>query len=129
MSSYTLEKLAGEPIILGITENTWVAGTDIPLWAEDLRRLLDNAGGPVYYVGDITRGARWTVEEAIMTANALTRGEQPVFRHPNLKGILIVTEDSFIRLAGKGLENEIFGNVRIRFFATSEEALAFARSH
>ncbi len=129
MKSYTLEKLPGEPIILGITNGTWEAEVDIPMWAEELYRILDSLDGLAFYIGDLRRGRPWTLDEAIRTASAVARGNKPVFHHPNVKEALIVTKDTLVNLGAKGLQSDIFGNVRIKVFGTIEAAFEYARSH
>lgn len=128
MSSYTIEKLSGEPIVLGTTHENWKAEVDIPLWADELYRLLDSLDEPVSYIGDLRAGRRWTLDEAIRTATAVARGDRPVFHHPKLREALIVTDQTLVNLGALGLQSDIFGNVPIKVFATIEEAFEYARS-
>lgn len=127
--NYTLEKIPGEPIILGTTLEGWKAEIDIPLWANDLYALLDSAGGKVTYIGNLLAGKPWTLDELVRTANAVSLGNRPVFQHPNIHEVLIVTQHTLVKLAAIGLQSDLFGRVPSRAFTSVGDAMAQARSN
>jgi hypothetical protein len=127
--NYTIERIAGEPIILGTTLAGWKAEIDIPLWAEDLYAMLDATEGRVTYIGNLLAGKPWSLDELIRTANAVAIGRKPVFQHQNIHEVLIVTQHGLVKLAAVGLQSDLFGRVPARAFESVEEAFAHARGN
>lgn len=128
MSNYTIQKLPGEPILIGATHPEWTPEVDIPIWADDAYHVLDSQTEPVFYIADVLAGQPWTLDELIRTANAVARGEKPVFHHPNVREVLMVTHQALVSLAVKGLQADVFGHVKTRVFGSLDDALAYARS-
>jgi hypothetical protein len=50
-----------------------------------------------------------------------------LFKHPNIREALLVTQSPVASLAAKGLNSPIFGNARLTIFKTLKEALEYAR--
>lgn len=127
MGNYVIEKIPGEPIVLGTTLEAWRAEVDIPLWANDLYQELDAQTGPVVYIGNLLAGKPWSMDELVRTANAVALGRRPVFQHPNIREVLIVTQHGLVKLAAKGLSSDLFGRVPVKVFESVDDAFAYAR--
>ncbi len=69
-----------------------------------------------------------SMNELIEVTNWLARDETSSWRHPNLRQVLLVTQDNLTRIAAKGMNSELFGNMNIAVFTTLDDALAHARS-
>jgi hypothetical protein len=67
------------------------------------------------------------MDEMLAGASRLTRGSSPVYHHPNIKKLLVVTTDAVMRLAFQGANNPVFGNLQAVLFETQDEALTYAR--
>lgn len=126
MSTFTIEKLQDEPIIVWSTLDEWDWERDMPEASHQVARTLDAQTAPVFWVSDI-RNASMSLDEAIFTANFLAK-DTKFHEHVNIREILIVTPNMFVKLAAKGLKSASFGNMPVRVFDTFEEAVAYARS-
>ncbi|MBN1430310.1 MAG: hypothetical protein JXB07_18210 [Anaerolineae bacterium] len=87
-----------------------------------LRETLDAHPEPLFYISD-TREFRLSLDDLIAIANIATRGQDPLWRHPKIRGVYIVSDLQLVEMAAKGLNNPIFGNTNIKVFDTVEKAL------
>jgi hypothetical protein len=94
--------------------------------ASETLSALEAAGGPVHLVMDL-REMRVSFDDLMHAVNFSTRGQGNILHHQNVAGIVVVTTNPVLKLAGKGLNSEIFGHIRSAAFDTPEEALAHAR--
>ena len=127
MSHYLIEKLPGEPIVVGTTFDSWEPIADIPVWAEDAYNFLDTMTEPVTYVANLIPSGSWSIDELVRAASGVARGAKPILHHPKLKETLIVTEQRLVTMSALGLQSNVFGNVRVKAFTSLEEALTYAR--
>ncbi len=128
MSTYKIEKLPGEPILVHTTFEGWSMADDLPASIDQAMEHLDAADEPLYYISDLSSGLRLSLQDVILGANWTARGGNAVFHHPNLREMLVVTDTRLIELAARGLDSEAFGNVPVSVFGTLEEALEYARN-
>ena len=128
MSTFTLEQLPGEPIIVLTLDRAYNFVTDFPKSYAQVYALLECAAEPVFYITDVTN-ASFDLDTIILAANKTSGEKSGTFRHPKIKGVILVTTDDALHLAAQGLTSEIYGNVPARAFDTLDEALAYARAH
>jgi hypothetical protein len=128
MSTYQIEKLPGEPILVCTLSDAWSVSNELSATIDQLIEHLDAADEPLYYINDVSSGMKVDLKDVILAANQAARGSNAVFHHPNFREVLLVTDSRLIDLAARGLDSEIFGNVPVSVFGTFEEALAYARA-
>ena len=61
-------------------------------------------------------------------ASLAARGKNPIFHHPNILGVIYVTQSALSTLGAKGMKSDSFGNLDIKVFGTLDEALAHVRA-
>ena len=127
MSAVTSEKLPNEPIvIMTVTGNV----ADLSKAEQDrqqLNSLLDAVSEPVFFVLDLSN-IQINVADLSQGASAAYLGDNPTLKHPNIREILHVSENLALEFAAEGLDSETFGHVKVRRFASLDEALAYARA-
>ncbi len=136
MTPYTFEVFPDEPIFVITLLPDFSLARDLAEEHAMVRQFLDQADKRYFYVLDI-RQATLGVEDVISAANsgALGRGssgtgqdEIPVWKHPNVQGRALITENGLIKLAAKGLNSRAFGNLDVTIVSTLEEALDHCRA-
>ncbi len=128
MSTYEIEKLPGEPILVCTLSETWSVSNDLSATIDQITEHLDAADEPLYYINDVSGGLKVDLKDVILAANQAARGSSAIFHHPNFKKFLMVTDLKLFELAVRGLDSEIFGNVPVAVFQTLEEALEYAHN-
>ncbi len=128
-SLFEIKVLPDLPAILG----TWHDGFKFAEHGEqfsiEASALLDAQTSPVYYILDFSRLENPTMDGLVLAANRGARGAKPNLHHAMNRGTLIIIEGSpFSRLAAKGMNSNIFGNVKIRLFESLDEALDYVRA-
>ncbi len=127
MSTFKVEKLPGEPILINTMYEGWSAANDLLINIEQLLEHLNAANEPLYYVSDVS-GLKLSLQDVILAANRAARGSNAIFHHPNFREFVVVTDSKLFDLAAKGLDSELFGFVPVSIFKTLEEALEYARA-
>jgi len=125
--SFDTKLLPNEPILLQI----WNADFSFKAEAEEVEKqakeILDSVDEPVFYIADM-RAARLTLEDVIAGANQTGRGAEPIFKHPNVRQIIFISENRILELGAKGMRSPVFGGIDVKVFKTLDEALAYVRS-
>lgn len=128
MSTYRLELLEGEPIILVTIFEDYSIARDMPKSDQEGRALLETFDRPGYFITDITR-LKPTVDDLIQGSNRGARGDDPLWKHPLVREMIFVSSSPFIQVAAKGMNTVTFGNLSVQVFKTVEEALVYCRAH
>lgn len=123
---YTIKLFPDEPILVIETLEGYSARTHLGEIIAQAREILDAAPEPLALI-HLIDAVPATIDDAIVTANIGARGDDPIWKHPNIRDIIWVTTNRLARLGIKGLESEIFGNLSHITFDTMEEALAYVR--
>ncbi len=126
MSTYTVEKLSGEPIIYCLMSEEWQAA-ELPAVFEEVTAILDVANEPLILI-TCAESIRLTLDDIISTASFAAGKSNSLLHHTNLQEFVFVTGVRVLQMAAAGLGSEAFGNVPIKVFGTIEEALDYARS-
>jgi hypothetical protein len=125
--SYLLQKLPGESIIVFTANPDFDLGTELPNTVVDFLGLLERETAPITYILDLCALPPISMDDIMLTASTLTRGENPVYHHPKIHKIMAVTPNEAYQMAYKGLAGEMFGHLDVDVFDTLPEALAVAR--
>ena len=127
MSGYTIELLPDTPIVVMVFDNDFQLDPGgHPITAE-FDQLISDLNDPVFLLIDIIR-VDISIDSIIQVANATSIGEKSLFHHPQIREILFITTDRTVRLALKGLNSKVFGNLQhVSPFNTLDEALTYAQ--
>lgn len=127
MSTATIDKLPGEPIVI-----LTLSGSSSELKDREQERakfvsIIETVSEPVFLILDMS-DADLSFDEIAEGASGAYRGDNPLFKLLNIRQILQVSTDPALELAAKGMNTEIFGNVEVKQFETLDEALVHART-
>lgn len=121
MHRVTVTLMDDLPVILNIVDDG-VTQEDFS-WAEaEWRRILDESPEPLFAIDDVTRLAL-SLGDMLTFATMGTRTDNPIWRHPRLRGLYFISTNRLIELGASGLNSATFGNVKARVFGTLDEAL------
>lgn len=122
---YKIELQPGEPIVWEIWDANYNPSVDAPQAAQEIIRIMDAATKPMSVIVDM-REASLTFDDLLQMAKHAS-GENAPARHPNQRKRVIITNNDIISLVAKGMDHELFGNIKLDIVATTKEALAHAR--
>ena len=122
--SYSIEKIADAPIVIFVHAGQAAADMDEAINA--VVATLDAQTAPVFLISDL-RGLAVGVDDLTKGANMATRGAGSMMHHRNVRETLLVSDQNLMRLAAQGLSNAAFGNVKVRVFETTEQAVTYCR--
>lgn len=122
---YSIKMLPGEPIIVETWDADYNPQTDGRNAAQEIITLMDAMGEPVTVIVDM-RAASLTFDDILLMAKSASSESAPS-RHPNQRRRIIVTDNSVISTAAKGLDSEVFGHIAIDIATSMDEALTMAR--
>jgi hypothetical protein len=128
MTKYTIEKLPGEPVIVMTVHEDFDPSEQVGEGAKAVNRILDESGGPVFFIQDLTR-MKVDFEDIMVGASAVGRGDATPFHHPNIREIIAVTQDPAIRMVIEGMATDVYGIVHMVIFDTLGEAIDYVHKH
>jgi len=126
-TSYSVEKLSDPPIILSILFENYSVSRDMAASDEASRAILDASDELLFTVTDITH-VKFTFEDILFAATQGARGSKPLWHHPKIREMILISPSTMIKYAAKGMNSPVFGNLAIRVFDTVDEALAYCRA-
>ncbi|MDX2077130.1 MAG: hypothetical protein SFZ02_11910 [bacterium] len=124
--SFTLTQHTDAPIIVNHLHADYTMAEFDPA-NQKAGALLDKVTEPHYYI--VIFDFTLTLEELLEGASGLARSENSLWHHPNIKQVIMVTDNDLFRLSAKGMHSDVFGNLDIAVFSTLEDALAYTRVH
>lgn len=125
--TYTVKRLEDLPVVLGQWHDDFDFMRDARAYSADMRTLLDQQETPVFYVLDMSRYSRMSLEELIDATNLAARSQGANFHHPITRQIVLVSTDKGVELSAKGMQTAAFGGVNTIVFSTVEDAYAYVR--
>ncbi|MBN1311552.1 MAG: hypothetical protein JXB30_09045 [Anaerolineae bacterium] len=125
--NYKIEVVPNEPILMVDLYKHYSFTVDDPVATGECWKILDESDEPMFMIMDVTDLAI-SLDDLVQAANRDTHGEQPIYHHPKLQELLVVTRSKMIQIAVRGITSVAFGNVNAKAFGTVDEALAYARS-
>ena len=111
------------PVLL-ITFDAPVSSDEIPDMITEVSSWLERIDHPVYYVTD-AGDVHLSLGDIMQAAQMAAQGNTAMLRSPNLIETLVVTTDSLTRMASRSINSYVFGNIKLKTFATLDEALAY----
>ncbi len=122
------KKLPDEAIVIVTLPNDYNLAAELPVVMPKYLSFLDSTPTPVYWIVD-ARNAPLKVEEIVFGASLVASGEHPLYRHQNIRQVIYVTSNEIMKLAAKGMQNEVFGRISIKLFDDLDEALKYTREN
>lgn len=122
---YTIEKLPDEPIIIQTIRSDSSVG-EAPDSMNTMRELLEAGDTPLFVIYDVSQ-ASFGMQDIVSGSNEASRSERPLLKHPNIRETLVVSTSELVKLAARGMNSPIFGNIALKVFGTLEEALTYCR--
>jgi len=110
--------------VLVITFDAPVKSDEIPAMITEVNSRLEHLDHPVYYVTN-AGNVRLSLGDIMQAAQLAAQGIKPMLQSPNLIETLVVTTDSLTLMAARSINSYVFGNVKLKTFATLDEALAY----
>ena len=126
MSNFSIEKLAGEPIIVITHHADFSFERDLAESNTAAFELIDNATEPLAYIID-TREVSYSIEDFARAAAVSIHGKTSTFNHANVKLTVVISDVPLVELAARGVNTDPFGNLKVPVVRTYEEALDMAR--
>lgn len=127
MSHFILEQRPDDDAVLLTLHADYEATRDLAESNPQVYAMLEAAEQPVYYVIDTSQTA-FSLEDIIQAASVTSRGSMSTFHHPNVREVIVVTNNQTMQLGIKGLDSEVFGFVKVRVVETLDEAFAYIRA-
>lgn len=124
MPGFTIEQLPGEPIILASFQADWDTVRDTDAALAIVNQILSAAQSPMFYIVDVTIEPRFNLDDLMFVSQRITRGQNAIMQHPNLREHMLVTHNPVMQRYSKALP----GSVKARAFDTLDEALDYVRS-
>ena len=118
--TYTL--MEDLPVFIGVSQPGYSIAKDWDPGVAEMIRILDAQEEPLFYITDI-RTLKVSLEDVIAAANLGSRGQDPIWHHPKIRGVYFVSNSKMVELAAKGLRSPVFGNTVVKVLDTVEKAL------
>jgi ethanolamine utilization protein EutA (predicted chaperonin) len=128
MSSYQINKLRDEPIIVVTVDADFDFLVDFQEVLPEVMATLDAQSEPSYFISEIPGGLGMNYNQVIESMALVAQDENSLYHHPMVIEVLWATQDKFWQMVGEGLATDAYGNVKIKVFYTVDEALAYARA-
>lgn len=125
--NYKVEALPDVPVVLLSMFEQYSFATDDLEADKEIIACLDESDEPLFFIVDTTRRPL-SLDDVVHAANKDARGEDPLFHHPQMQGLIVVSPSDMVRLAAKGLTTVTFGNVNAKAFKFLDEALDYVRA-
>jgi hypothetical protein len=121
MDTFRIGWLDGERILLGKILAPFQMRANLDEAARRLGEMLDQASEPVPYILDLAE-LKTSFGDMVFAMGELTH-EGAVWRHPNIKEMVIITESSMVKIGADALRQMQYGGVRTYTAVSLKEAL------
>lgn len=122
---YNVELLTDMPVLL-VTVSGSFSMEDFFQIMNRVGAILEEQPEPVFHITDF-RESEIPLDELMIGANEVARGDVSLFSHPNICENIFVTGSDYMAHVARGLDSEVFGNIPVSVFATLDEALDHVR--
>lgn len=122
---YKIEALPGESIIVETWDADFKAEIDGPRASQEMIRMMETLKKSVVVIVDM-RAVDLTLDDIMNMAQAATSKTAPG-RHPLQRRRIIVTDDTVVSMAAKGLDSAVFNHLVVDIATSMEDALKMAR--
>lgn len=126
LMTYQHTVLPDEPIVVVSINPDYLIARDMGQSTSDGRALLDSFEERVFWIIDVSQ-VKVNVNDVINASNQGTRGDEPLWHHPNIRELILITQNKLVQMAASGLNSLPFGNLEVKVFGLLDEALAYCR--
>lgn len=124
---YSLEKLAGEPIILFTREVEEFQADEMAKSVADTIALIDQQPEPVFLILDLMT-LSLDLSDTLAATTMTSRGDNPMLHHPNLRETVFVTTDPMMQHSVRAMAGSpTFGFARVSYVESVEDAITYCR--
>lgn len=124
--SYHIEMIEDGKAMLVTNDPDFDFAVDGPAVIGDVMVRLDALNEPVFYVVDL-RELNISFDETQVFVNMLTRGDNPLLQHKNIKEIIYIIGTVIHQIVAQGMSTEAFGNLQSKTFADMDDTLKYIR--
>lgn len=96
--------------------------SEVQAFRAALHEALGTQTKPVVLIFD-TRTVNISARDVLVATDS---DSQNILRHPNIREVVVVTNDVLVQIAAKGVNSFSFGYIKVHTFPTLEAALAYA---
>lgn len=125
--NYTVERLAGEPIVIFTLGAGYDFAAETSEAQQDLAAAMDEIDGEVYLITDYS-AVHMEFEDLLTELQFGTQGTPGTFTDPRVRRNLLVGEDEMVGLAAESLYQTQYGKVQAVQVESQEMAIQYARS-
>ncbi len=123
--SYKVERLSDVPAILTTVYKDFEINNELEQMNRDTLAILDPSEVPLFLITDFQLALG--IDDLFQSASTLRR-ENSIWKHPNIRQVIVITPDPLLRLAAQGMKSPILGGFNIKLFDSVPEARAYVRS-
>jgi hypothetical protein len=124
--SYTIEQFPELSLIVVSFGEDFGSIEETHRFVDELYDIYNGLPAPVHLIADVSR-MKLDFEQAMDVIRLTVRGEKSLKKHPNNKGVVVVTTSRFYQLMIKGLNTAAFGMLKLQVFESMDAAMAWAR--
>ncbi|MDX1995102.1 MAG: hypothetical protein SF029_22160 [bacterium] len=124
--SYSIEHFPELSVVVIDFGEDFGSVEEITAFASELNRLYNALSAPVYQIADVSR-MKLDFEQAMDVIRLTVRSDKSIMKHPNNKGVVVVTTSRFYQLMIKGLNSAAFGMLKLQVFESLDAAMTWAR--
>jgi len=124
---YTIQCDAAAPILVVTQEPGSDAIRELEQGIADITQALDMQAEPVFLILSV-EGVRLPISMINRAAELGARGSHSVLHHHNLRETVVVSTSRLVRTAMQVLTGPSFGEVRLAFADSPEQALDYCRA-
>ncbi len=123
---FTTESLPDGSAMVFTLSADFDAQAEAPAVTQTFMTTLGASEKPIYLIVDFRAASgRASMENVMHGASMLSR----LVGHSQVCEVLMVTVTELMKMVAAGLDTPTFGNLRIKLFPTTEEALEYVRAH
>lgn len=123
--NYTVERLSDVPAVLTTVSKDFEINRELEAMNRDTLAILDPAEAPLFLITNFQ--VSLGIDDLFQSASTL-RKENSIWKHRNIRQVIVITEDPLLRLAAKGMGSPLLGGFNVKLFDSVEEALAYVQS-
>jgi hypothetical protein len=126
MSSISVDWNQDKNVVIATCGEEFQISSELGLLIDKIIDLAETQSDVINLIVDM-RNASIGLDDVILAANHGRRNERSVFRHPQIKRVVYVSNSKLVELGAKGLSNPVFGNLTVRVAGSVEDGLALLK--
>ena len=100
MMSYRVEMLPHEGAILATCNANFQLADELSLMVSAIVAFAETEPAPITLIADM-RGVAWRLDDMIIGANRARTNQDSVFRHPQIKGVIFISDSKLVELSAR----------------------------